>query len=114
MALYSRCGQPRLTHETSELLSFSFPVWWHNLSGKNREWRAMSDDLESCRKMQLMYLQRAKSDPLQTGKWLERAERWAEHARREEAWLSYQRSARQQMNAGAMGPSDEMASQQQG
>ena len=51
----------------------------------------MSDDLESCRKMQLMYLQRAKSDPLQTGKWLERAERWSEHARREEAWLSYQR-----------------------
>ena len=26
----------------------------------------MSDDLESCRKMQLMYLQRAKSDPPQT------------------------------------------------
>jgi len=60
----------------------------------------MSDDLESCRKMQLMYFRRAKSDPLQNGKWLERAERWAEHARREEAWLSYQRSARQQMNAG--------------
>jgi hypothetical protein len=72
----------------------------------------MSDDLESCRKMHLMYLQRAKSDPLQTGKWLERAERWAEHARREEAWLSYQRGARQQMNAGAMGPSGEVSSQQ--
>ena len=73
----------------------------------------MSDDLESCRKMQLMYLRRAKSDPLQTGKWLERAERWAEHARREEAWLSYQRSARQQMNAG--GPSGAaVSSQQQG
>jgi hypothetical protein len=70
----------------------------------------MSDDLESCRKMQLMYLQRAKSDPPQTGKWLERAE----HARREEAWLSYQRSARQQMNAGAIGPSGEVSSQQQG
>jgi hypothetical protein len=81
---------------------------------KSGEWRAMSDDLESCRKMRLMYLQRAKSDPLQTGKWLERAERWAEHARREEAWLSYQRSARQQMNAGAMGPSGEVSSQQQG
>ena len=79
---------------------------------KSGEWRAMSDDLESCRKMQLMYLQRAKSDPLQTGKWLERAERWAEHARREEAWLSYQRSARQQMNAG--GPSGAVSSQQQG
>jgi hypothetical protein len=74
----------------------------------------MSDDLESCRKMQLMYLQRAESDLLQTGKWLERAERWAEHARREEAWLSYQRSARQQMNAGAMGPSGEVSSEQQG
>ena len=73
----------------------------------------MSDDLESCRKMQLMYLQRAKSDPVQTGKWLERAERWAEHARREEAWLSYQRSARQQMNA-EMAPSGEVSSQQQG
>jgi hypothetical protein len=74
----------------------------------------MNDDLESCRKMQRMYLRRAKSDPLQTGKWLERAERWAEHAKREEAWLSYQKSARQQMNAGAMVPSGEVSFQQPG
>jgi len=47
----------------------------------------MSDDLESCRKMRLMYLQRAKSDPLQTGKWLERAERWSTRSERKHGSL---------------------------
>lgn len=59
-------------------------------------------DLENCRAMELMYLQRAKVDPLHNSKWLERAERWAEHGRREAAWLLQQRTSRQQMHAGAM------------
>jgi hypothetical protein len=59
-------------------------------------------DLENCRAMELMYLQRAKLDPLHSGKWLERAGRWAEHGRREARWLVQQRIARQQMHAGAM------------
>ena len=72
-------------------------------------------DLENCRTMELMYLQRAKTDPLRRGQWLERAERWAEHGRREAA----QRIARQQMHAGemAMGPytiSGDSRSKQQG
>jgi len=73
----------------------------------------MSDDLESCRKMRLMYLQRAKSDPCKpvSGSNGPSGGRARE---REEAWLSYQRSARQQMNAGAMGASGEVSSQQQG
>lgn len=86
---------------TSAALSFHLPVRWHNSLAKNTGKNAMSD-LENCRAMELMYLQRAKLDPPHSGKWLERAERWAEHGRREARWLVQQRIARQQMHAGAM------------
>ena len=63
-------------------------------------------DIANCRAMELMCLQRAKTDPANSWKWLGQADRWHSLGKREAAWRFQQRSIQQQMHAGpmAMGP----------
>jgi hypothetical protein len=59
-------------------------------------------ELANCRAMELMYLQRAKTDPERSWKWLGQAERWRELAEREMAWPLQRRNRQKQMHAGPM------------
>jgi hypothetical protein len=63
-------------------------------------------DLTDCRGMETLLLERAKADPVRSGKWLGQAERWRELGKQETAWRLQRRSAQKQMHAGpmAMGP----------
>jgi hypothetical protein len=67
---------------------------------------ASMNDRTDCRGMELMYRQRAKSNPADSWKWLGQADRWRELGKQELAWRFQKRSAQQQMHAGpmAMGP----------
>jgi hypothetical protein len=59
-------------------------------------------DLADCRAMELMYRQRAKTDPQRSWKWLGRAERWRELGKQQAAWRFQGRNRQQQMHTGPM------------
>jgi hypothetical protein len=60
----------------------------------------MSDS--NCAMMELHCLERARSDPLNRGKWIAQAERWHELARAQNSWRFQEKPLQQSMRPGPM------------
>ena len=56
----------------------------------------------NCAMMELHCLERARSDPLNRGKWIAQAERWHELARAQNSWRFQEKPLQQSMQPGPM------------
>ena len=56
----------------------------------------------NCAMMELHCLERARSDPLDRGKWIAQAERWHELARAQNSWRFQEKPLQQSMHPGPM------------
>lgn len=56
----------------------------------------------NCAMMELHCLERARSDPLNRGKWIAQAERWHELARAQNSWRFQDKPLHQSMHPGPM------------
>jgi hypothetical protein len=65
----------------------------------------MSDS--NCAMMELHCLERARSDPLNRGKWIAQAERWHELARAQNTWRFQEKPLQQSMHPGPMATQSE-------
>jgi hypothetical protein len=56
----------------------------------------------NCAMMELHCLERARSEPLNRGKWIAQAERWHELARAQNSWRFQEKPLQQSMQLGPM------------
>ena len=56
----------------------------------------------NCAMMELHCLERARSDPLNRGKWIAQAERWHELARAQNSWRFQEKPLQQSIHPGPM------------